>query len=476
MQYMLLSRKPVGYEAGIVSICSSYAATFRSDRTLPGRHCAQSRQAVRNNADLHAMAVPQKYRALGDFHQYYSGERAAPYLTLFIGGNHEASNHLFDLYYGGWVAPNIYYLGAANVLRYGPLRIAGASGIWKGYNYRKPHYERAPYSGDDKRSVYHIRELDVRKLLQVRTQVDIGLSHDWPRGIEWKGDSRSLFRFKKHLEADAQKNELGSPAAKYLLDHLRPQYWFSAHLHCKYSAVINAELEKGNSTSQKPLRPAMVAGNGFIANLSPSNADEIGIDLDSDGDGDSKVEASEPAPAPGITVSDDLRARLPDSFKKSTTPAPGSNPLPSEIKNTMTRFLALDKCLPNRDFLQLLDVQPAEAQSSTYTSSDVPLRFCYDKEWLAITRVFSNELQGGPSVKDRGKAYYRPLIEESEKWVDEHFVTNDKMVVPENFEQTAPPHSPSTANLNESEQYQNPQTVAFCQLLDIGDPFDSQAA
>lgn len=43
--------------------------------------------------------------------RYYSGEKKAPVLTVFIGGNHEASNHLQELPYGGWVAPNIYYLG-----------------------------------------------------------------------------------------------------------------------------------------------------------------------------------------------------------------------------------------------------------------------------------------------------------------------------------------------------------------------------
>lgn len=43
--------------------------------------------------------------------RYYSGEKKAPILTVFIGGNHEASNHLQELPYGGWVAPNIYYLG-----------------------------------------------------------------------------------------------------------------------------------------------------------------------------------------------------------------------------------------------------------------------------------------------------------------------------------------------------------------------------
>jgi hypothetical protein len=43
--------------------------------------------------------------------RYYSGEKKAPVLTVFIGGNHEASNYLQELPYGGWVAPDIYYLG-----------------------------------------------------------------------------------------------------------------------------------------------------------------------------------------------------------------------------------------------------------------------------------------------------------------------------------------------------------------------------
>lgn len=57
--------------------------------------------------------------------RYYSGERRAPILTLFIGGNHEASNYLQELPYGGWVAPNIYYMGRAGVIKFGNLRIGG---------------------------------------------------------------------------------------------------------------------------------------------------------------------------------------------------------------------------------------------------------------------------------------------------------------------------------------------------------------
>ena len=40
-------------------------------------------QAVRNESDLDSMAVPQKYKQLGCFHKYYSGEMEAPYPTLF---------------------------------------------------------------------------------------------------------------------------------------------------------------------------------------------------------------------------------------------------------------------------------------------------------------------------------------------------------------------------------------------------------
>ncbi|EAW06721.1 RNA lariat debranching enzyme [Aspergillus clavatus NRRL 1] len=206
-------------------------------------------QAVRNSHDLTCMAVPQKYKEIGDFHDYYSGQKTAPYLTVFIGGNHEASNYLFELYYGGWVAPNIYYLGASNVIRCGPLRIAGLSGIWKGYDYRKPHFERLPYNKDDVQSVYHVRELDVRKLLQVRTQVDLGLSHDWPKQVELSGDYETLFRIKRGFRDDSNNGKLGNTAAKYVLDRLRPAFWFSAHLHVKFTAAIH----HGDNGSSRPL-------------------------------------------------------------------------------------------------------------------------------------------------------------------------------------------------------------------------------
>ena len=83
--------------------------------------CCGDFQAVRNLDDLECMSVPDKYKELGTFYKYYSGEKTAPIPTLFIGGNHEASNYLWELYYGGYVAPNIYYVGHSGVVNFGDL-------------------------------------------------------------------------------------------------------------------------------------------------------------------------------------------------------------------------------------------------------------------------------------------------------------------------------------------------------------------
>lgn len=123
----------------------------------------------------------------------------APILTIFIGGNHEASNYLQELPYGGWVAPNIYYLGYAGVVNVNGIRIAGISGIYKGFDYFKGRFEFAPFDDNTKRSVYHIRQLEVFRLKQLTGKIDIIMSHDWPRGVYNFGNADQLIRFKPHF-------------------------------------------------------------------------------------------------------------------------------------------------------------------------------------------------------------------------------------------------------------------------------------
>ncbi|CAI9116073.1 OLC1v1017126C1 [Oldenlandia corymbosa var. corymbosa] len=200
--------------------------------------CCGDFQAVRNEKDLESLHVLPKYRNMNSFWKYYSGEKVAPVPTVFIGGNHEASNYLWELYYGGWVAPHIYFLGFAGVIKFGNIRIGGLSGIYKNYDYHLGHYEKLPYNHKDICSVYHVREYDVHKLMQVEEPIDIFLSHDWPRGITDHGNLANLLRQKHFFEKEIKEGTLGSEPAAVLLDKLRPSYWFSAHLHCKFAALV----------------------------------------------------------------------------------------------------------------------------------------------------------------------------------------------------------------------------------------------
>ena len=75
-------------------------------------------------------------------------------LTLVIGGNHEASNYMWELYvnrlslvvslcsfsrrfHGGWLAPNIFFVGNAGCVQVNGIRIAGMSGIFNQHHYHQ---------------------------------------------------------------------------------------------------------------------------------------------------------------------------------------------------------------------------------------------------------------------------------------------------------------------------------------------------
>lgn len=60
----------------------------------------------------------------------------------------------------------------------------------------KGHFEKPPYNENSKRSVYHIRNLEVFRLKQITQPLNIFLSHDWPTGICDYGDKEQLIRFK----------------------------------------------------------------------------------------------------------------------------------------------------------------------------------------------------------------------------------------------------------------------------------------
>ncbi|XP_077993822.1 uncharacterized protein LOC144447620 [Glandiceps talaboti] len=352
--------------------------------------CCGDFQAVRNEADLQCMAVPPKYREMCSFYKYYSGEKTAPILTIFIGGNHEASNYLAELPYGGWVCPNIYYMGYAGVVNIGGLRIGGLSGIYKKHDYKRGHYEKAPFSQESMRSVYHIRNLEVFRLKQMKQPLDIMMSHDWPRGIYHYGNIQQLLRRKPFMQAEVESNQLGSPPAEELLHALKPSYWFSAHLHIKFPAVVQ---HKDDSKEEN------------------------------DGKG-SKV----------------------------------------------TKFLALDKCLPRRDFLQIIDI-PKQTDSS--------LELSYDAEWLAILKSTNHLLNTTPQPTNMPfpglQQRFDFAVTEEELDVVRKDLNGD-FKLPNNFVKTAPSFNPQQGknikNARQPTACVNPQTTSFCELIGITDPND----
>ncbi|KAM9895836.1 hypothetical protein OXX79_007841 [Metschnikowia pulcherrima] len=199
-------------------------------------------QAIRNQQDLKSMNVPRKYLEMGDFPSYYSGRKKAPVTTIFIGGNHESSSYMRELQYGGWVAPNIYYLGEYGTVWYKGVRISGISGIYNPQSFFGAKSDRAPkytlpYDNSTIRSIYHVKPKNFLKLL-LSGPADIVLSHDWPKGIwEW-GDAGKLLKKKPFLKADIENGRLGSPLASEALKILRPANWFSSHMHTFFEATV----------------------------------------------------------------------------------------------------------------------------------------------------------------------------------------------------------------------------------------------
>ncbi|EPQ31684.1 uncharacterized protein PFL1_01017 [Pseudozyma flocculosa PF-1] len=422
-------------------------------------------QAIRNHADLHCIAVPEKYRSLGGFHRYYSGELVAPILTIVVGGNHEASNYLWELYHGGWVAPNIYYLGAAGAVDVGGLTIAGASGIFKQPDYNKGRFERLPYNNNTIRSTYHTRSYDIHRL-KLLDRPDVMLSHDWPNTIEQHGDTASLIKRKPYFKSEIRTETLGSPPLLELLKAVKPPYWFSAHLHVKFAALYDHDRAGAANPPSAAAAPQAPPG-------SKPEALDANFHLD-DGAGGDKG-----------TPNDD---------------ASGAQSAPKGAAENKTRFLALSKCLPGHDFLQYLDIpapgddELAQRKQRSSTNRAMPT-FRFSKRWLAITRALHPQLSLSmrqaplPPVDD---AALLQSIERDEAWIEAKLASlqgeqdavgpsddgDAKAVTPpkhpldvlrvQHFVRTAPaPFEQGGLLTGQPSWYTNPQTEALCHFLEI---------
>ncbi|KAJ7600763.1 DBR1-domain-containing protein [Mycena floridula] len=422
-------------------------------------------QAMRNHQDLQCMACPDKYKELGGFYKYYSGLVKAPMLTVVIGGNHEASNYFQELYHG--------------CIQVNGIRIAGASGIFKQGDFRLGQYEKLPYGTDAMRSIYHIREYNVRRLSLLNSP-DIFLSHDWPLAIDQYGDTGRLLRAKKHFRDEVQQGSLGSPPLMGLLKTLKPKWWFSAHLHVRFEATVPHE-ETGPKKVKTIANPDEITIDDEDFAAEPVNPEEIAI-VDED-----EVSATNPDEI-SLALSDEEIAAPPisrnnpdeitlDDEEANVVVAPVPKVAPSrkrkqnETSGSETRFLALDKCLPRRQFLEVIDY-PSPLPSSA------PLALSFDPEWLAITKAFhpflsTNRYQKQYPPEDKA----RELVQKEFDWVQKNIFSAGSKAVEEvqQFCVTAPPPPPNPKarvdfrGMAQPVWHPNPQTKAFCEMLDIND-------
>ena len=59
-----------------------------------------------------------------------------------------------------------------------------------------------PYHGGALKGAYHIRELEVYRLMKLRGTFDVFLSHDWPARIAFSGNKERLLQRKSFLRTE----------------------------------------------------------------------------------------------------------------------------------------------------------------------------------------------------------------------------------------------------------------------------------
>jgi len=203
---------------------------------------------IRRDEDFAHYFAPRRHDLPGDFVDYFEGKKEAPFLTLFIGGNHEPWGVLAEHKDGGFLVPNIFYLGRSGVVDVRGVRIAGLTGLYD------PNHYRLPLSTDCSDSWKYYREDEVKKL--EGEEFDILLLHDWAKPL-------SQMEVLQGQGLDAVSRQSIPTPTFNLIERVQPELVFMGHEHNSHLEVTLGESqiiglsqfdERMNTTSFRVIR------------------------------------------------------------------------------------------------------------------------------------------------------------------------------------------------------------------------------
>lgn len=329
--------------------------------------------------------------------------------------------------------------------------------LFPAFSLQMGHFERPPLDKSTLRSVYHVRNVDVYRmkcLSRNRQRLDIMISHDWPLGIEQHGDTQQLLRKKPFFRAEVEQNCLGSPPNREILDTVQPKCWFSAHLHVKFKALLRHTSEPISTPTDSSIL------------LVPSQVTTKTVERETGGEDEAKSDHKDDA-TDSKNVDPEERETKFHGLESSSRCAG------ADLTEQMTQFLALDKCLPRRQYLSILHI-PSEVPREE-------ARLEYDSEWLAIVAKTHQLI----CTERRKVKVSRESIEISDSEIAE--IENrlkDKndgdLAIPDNFCQTVPLYFDPLFDRNcpPFQEMGNPQTDTLLGVLGLDHvltvPFDPE--
>eukprot|EP00768_Dysnectes_brevis_P003460 gnl/Dysnectes_brevis/2469_a2952_1207.p1 GENE.gnl/Dysnectes_brevis/2469_a2952_1207~~gnl/Dysnectes_brevis/2469_a2952_1207.p1 ORF type:complete len:401 (-),score=88.92 gnl/Dysnectes_brevis/2469_a2952_1207:30-1232(-) len=232
--------------------------------------CTGDLQMFRNLDDMASASIPQKYWSEGSFWKLYTQDKDHPLVPkipiITIAGNHESTSYLAEIPFGGWVAPNVYYMGHSSLLHIvhqgRMIKLGGISGIFHYHTYRKPRITCLPIRDTFiAKDWYRVRHPDVtlltQSILMDSTNAPLVVAtHDWPAGITRHGTGKL---YGKQLnQARHSPETIGSmPSATLLATLLRTPtaqltHWVCAHMHTKIQWGLHAP-DVPSDSQRRPL-------------------------------------------------------------------------------------------------------------------------------------------------------------------------------------------------------------------------------